>query len=194
MRAKALWLSWHRLHWGRGGRPMDGMSGDTSGFHRSMVTRFAGILGAACLLVWLSALRASGAEPVSDGQIIHVLNRLAFGPTLEEFRHVRTIGVDRYIAEQLDPGSIEEPIELRWRLAQLDTLKLNPVLRAAAHPARFQAFCGAGEGPAGTRADHPPGCRRGTHSQSGIEPTPAAGGHGRFLVQPFQCVLRQGAG
>jgi uncharacterized protein (DUF1800 family) len=103
-----------------------------------MVTRFAGILGAACLLVWLSALRASGAEPVSDGQIIHVLNRLAFGPTLEEFRHVRTIGVDRYIAEQLDPGSIEEPIELRWRLAQLDTLKLNPVqLRQLYGPLRI---------------------------------------------------------
>jgi uncharacterized protein (DUF1800 family) len=117
---------------------MDGMSGDTSGFHRSMVTRFAGILGAACLLVWLSALRASGAEPVSDGQIIHVLNRLAFGPTLEEFRHVRAIGVDRYIAEQLDPGSIEEPIELRWRLAQLDTLKLNPVqLRQLYGPLRI---------------------------------------------------------
>ena len=91
---------------------MDRMSGGTSSFYRSMATRFAGILGAACLLVCLSALWASGAEPVSDGQIIHVLNRLAFGPTLEEFRHVRTIGVDRYIAEQLDPGSIEEPIEL----------------------------------------------------------------------------------
>ena len=106
---------------------MDGMSGGTSGFHRSMATRFAGILGAACLLVCLPAVPATAAEPVTDGQIIHVLNRLAFGPTLEELRHVRTIGVDRYIAEQLDPESIPEPIELRWRLAQLDTLKLNPV-------------------------------------------------------------------
>ena len=92
-----------------------------------MATRFGGILGAACLLVWLPAALATSAEPVSDGQIIHVLNRLAFGPTLEEFRHVKAIGVDRYIAEQLDPASIEEPIELRWRLAQLDTLRLNPV-------------------------------------------------------------------
>jgi uncharacterized protein (DUF1800 family) len=68
-----------------------------------------------------------GAEPESDRQIIHVLNRLAFGPTLEEFRYVRSIGIDRYIAEQLDPDTIPEPIELRWHLAQLDTLKLNAV-------------------------------------------------------------------
>src|SRR5207253_2223601 len=39
----------------------------------------------------------------------------------------KTIGVERYIAEQLDPDSIPEPIELRWRLAQLDTLRLDPV-------------------------------------------------------------------
>ena len=88
---------------------------------------FAGIFAAAWLLVCLPALLATAAEPVSDGQIIHVLNRLAFGPTLEEFRQVKTIGIERYIAEQLDPESIPEPIELRWRLAQLDTLKLNPV-------------------------------------------------------------------
>src|SRR5207248_4967968 len=42
-------------------------------------------------------------------------------------RQVKTIGVERYIAEQLDPDSIPEPIELRWRLAQLDTLRLDPV-------------------------------------------------------------------
>jgi uncharacterized protein (DUF1800 family) len=88
---------------------------------------FAGIFAAAWLFVCLPAFLAIASEPISDGQIIHVLNRLAFGPTLEEFRHVKAIGVDHYIAEQLDPESIAEPIELRWRLAQLDTLKLNPV-------------------------------------------------------------------
>jgi uncharacterized protein (DUF1800 family) len=70
---------------------------------------------------------AGGTEPIPDRQIIHVLNRLAFGPTLEEFHQVKAIGVERYIAQQLDPQSIPEPIDLRWRLAQLDTLRLNPV-------------------------------------------------------------------
>src|SRR6516165_4696997 len=92
-----------------------------------MATRFTWIFAATCLLICLPALRAMGAEPESDRQIIHVLNRLAFGPTLEEFRYVRSIGIDRYITEQLDPDTIPEPIELRWRLAQLDTLKLNAV-------------------------------------------------------------------
>jgi uncharacterized protein (DUF1800 family) len=157
-----------------------------------MATRFAGILGAACLLVWLSALRASGAEPVSDGQIIHVLNRLAFGPTLEELRHVRTIGVDRYIAEQLDPESIEEPIELRWRLGQLDTLlnqfscgssmgrctcAVSSLLRSWRR--RSRNACGSSS-------------MRPRHSQSGIEPTPAAGGHSRFRFNHFNVFSGKG--
>jgi uncharacterized protein (DUF1800 family) len=89
--------------------------------------RFPEILAAACLLICLPAWQASGAEPASDRQIIHVLNRLAFGPTLEDFRHVKSIGVDRYIAEQLDPDAIPEPFELQWRIAALDTLRLNAV-------------------------------------------------------------------
>ncbi|MBV8089641.1 MAG: DUF1800 family protein, partial [Alphaproteobacteria bacterium] len=71
--------------------------------------------------------QASGAEPASDRSILHVLNRLAFGPTLEDFRRVKAIGVERYIAEQLDPDNIPESYELRWRLAALDTLRLNAV-------------------------------------------------------------------
>src|SRR2546423_1324227 len=63
-------------------------------------------LAAACLLIWLAGLRPSYAQPVPDRQAIHVLNRLAFGPTLEEFRHIQAIGVDRYIAEQLSPEAI----------------------------------------------------------------------------------------
>ena len=100
-------------------------------------TRFAGILAAACLFILLPALLVTGAEPASDRHIIHLLNRLAFGPTLEELRYLKTVGTERYIGEQLDPDSIPEPAELRWRLAQLDTLKLNPVqLRQLYGPVR----------------------------------------------------------
>jgi uncharacterized protein (DUF1800 family) len=90
-------------------------------------SRFHRFFAAAGLLMALPPVLALGAEPVSDRTVIHLLNRLAFGPTLEEVRQVKTIGVERYIAEQLDPDSIPEPIELRWRLTQLDTLKLDPV-------------------------------------------------------------------
>ncbi len=90
-------------------------------------SRFSWFFAAAGLLIALPSLLALGAEPVSDQAVVHLLNRLAFGPTLEAVRHVKTVGVERYIAEQLDPEAIPEPIELRWRLDQLDTLKLNPV-------------------------------------------------------------------
>jgi uncharacterized protein (DUF1800 family) len=91
------------------------------------LSRLYWFFAAAGLLIALPSLLALGAEPVPDQAVVHLLNRLAFGPTLEEVRQVKTIGVERYIAEQLDPDSIPEPVELRWRLAQLDTLKLNPV-------------------------------------------------------------------
>jgi uncharacterized protein (DUF1800 family) len=97
------------------------------GFHRFKRRHSVGFAVAAGLLIALPAALAIGAEPVPDRVVVHLLNRLAFGPTLEEVRHVKTIGVERHIAEQLDPDSIPESIELRWRLAQLGTLKLNPV-------------------------------------------------------------------
>ncbi|MBV9203575.1 MAG: DUF1800 domain-containing protein [Alphaproteobacteria bacterium] len=97
-----------------------------SGLHRSLLKRYAGY-AAAGLAIALPALLAVAAEQLPDRVVVHLLNRLAFGPTLEEFRQVKTFGVERYIAEQLNPDSIPEPIELRWRLAQLDTLRLNPV-------------------------------------------------------------------
>ncbi len=57
--------------------------------------------------------------------VLHVLNRLAFGPTAEDFDYVKMIGVERYIAEQLDPTDIPEPFELRLLLARLDSLGLG---------------------------------------------------------------------
>ena len=92
-----------------------------------MPIRLVGIIALGFLLVCLLILQATGAEPAPDRQVVHVLNRLAFGPTLEDFRRVKAGGIDRYIAEQLDPDSLPEPLELGWRLAALDTLRLNAV-------------------------------------------------------------------
>ena len=88
-----------------------------------MARRSAGILAAASLLLLLLPMRANAID--SDSQVLHVLNRLAFGPTFDDFSYVKTVGVDRYIAEQLDPANIAEPVELRFRVAQLDTLGLG---------------------------------------------------------------------
>jgi uncharacterized protein (DUF1800 family) len=100
-----------------------------------MVSRCKGILAAVSLLLWLIAFSATAAD--SDPQVLHVLNRLAFGPSVDDFDYVKMVGVERYIAEQLDPASIVEPIELRFRLAQLATFGLSAVeLRQFYGPSR----------------------------------------------------------
>src|SRR5438270_10860673 len=84
----------------------------------------------ALLLFFLLAFpfaSTGAAERASDRQIVHILNRLAFGPTRDDLRHVNTIGIERYIAEQLAPDNIAEPPELTDKLAALGTLKLDPV-------------------------------------------------------------------
>src|SRR5712675_1158976 len=63
----------------------------------------------------------------SERQILHILDRLAFGPSPADVKHVKVLGIDRYIAEQLDPASIPEQSALTDRLAALETLKLDPV-------------------------------------------------------------------
>jgi uncharacterized protein (DUF1800 family) len=93
---------------------------------------FLRIAAAGCLLAALPLLPTFGAGPAADGaapdrRIIHVLDRLAFGPSPEDLRLVQKLGVDRYIALQLDPETIPEPVELNWRLAQLGTLDFDAV-------------------------------------------------------------------
>src|SRR5271157_4030800 len=92
----------------------------------SMPIRLLVALFAACLLVNLPSSPARTAENASDRQALHLLNRVAFGPTLEDLQYVEAIGVDRYIEEQLNPQTIPEPPELIQRLAALDTLQLDP--------------------------------------------------------------------
>jgi uncharacterized protein (DUF1800 family) len=90
-----------------------------------LLSRSKEILAVAYLLLAMAAAPSVAAD--SDRQVLHVLNRLAFGPSAEDFDYVKTIGIERYIDEQLDPATIAEPFGLRFRLAQLATLGLDPV-------------------------------------------------------------------
>jgi len=90
-----------------------------------MPGRYPAILVAACVLISATAPQIARPEGVPDRSIIHLLNRLAFGPSLEDFRLVGSIGIERYITEQLDPEAIPEPFELQWRIAALDALRYN---------------------------------------------------------------------
>ncbi|MBV9828058.1 MAG: DUF1800 domain-containing protein [Alphaproteobacteria bacterium] len=88
---------------------------------RSLLTASAALLAARVLP------RLARADAPGDRQILHVLDRLAFGPTRSDVAHVRSIGVDRYIAEQLDPQRLPEPAALTQRLAALTTQNKDPV-------------------------------------------------------------------
>ena len=100
-----------------------------------MASRRQGICALALLSVTILVTPAQAAD--SDRQILHLLNRLAFGPTAAEFAYVKSVGIERFITEQLDPDAIAEPLALRFRLAQLATTSLSAAeLRQFFGPAR----------------------------------------------------------
>ncbi|HEY9760549.1 MAG TPA: DUF1800 family protein, partial [Oculatellaceae cyanobacterium] len=50
-------------------------------------------------------------QPVVDANadVIHALNRMAFGPRPGDIEHVKQIGIERYIDEQLNPQPLADP-------------------------------------------------------------------------------------
>jgi uncharacterized protein (DUF1800 family) len=67
---------------------------------------------------------AATPAPDDEATVVHVLNRLAWGPRPGDVEAVRRLGVTRWIERQLHPESIPEPA-LKQRLAGLPTLALS---------------------------------------------------------------------
>ena len=96
--------------------------------------------------------RAAAREQTADQQVLQVLNRLAFGSRPGDVQAVRTMGVDRWIALQLEPARIPDPagdsVAGHYRTLSLPLPTLleeyppNPVLRRLAR----QAMAGGGAG------------------------------------------------
>jgi uncharacterized protein (DUF1800 family) len=76
--------------------------------------------------IWLILTSIVQAKPV-DPKTIHVLNRLTYGIRAGDIDRVRSMGLDKYIQQQLNPDSIEESPALTERLAKLETIDLSPV-------------------------------------------------------------------
>lgn len=70
------------------------------------------LLGLASFGAGQSQSRPKSASPkqaaTEDDKIVHVLNRLAFGPRPEEFNAVKRIGIWAYIEKQLHPEKIDD--------------------------------------------------------------------------------------
>ncbi len=66
------------------------------------------------------------AAPLSDEEKArHLLNRISFGPRTEDLDRVLSLGVDRYVDEQLEPQSIALPESLA-KLSKAPALSDNP--------------------------------------------------------------------
>ena len=62
--------------------------------------------------------------PNDDRAIVHVLNRIAFGPRAGDVRRLRDLGLQRYIDEQLRPDRIADAA-MDVRLAGLTTIRMT---------------------------------------------------------------------
>jgi len=62
-----------------------------------------------------------------DHEILHVINRLTYGPAPGDVERVRAMGVEAFIAFQLDPGEVKEPEELGKILERYGTISLDAV-------------------------------------------------------------------
>ena len=76
-------------------------------------------LAIAILATWSSEVARS-----SDAAIVHVLNRIAFGPRAGDVERVRALGVDRYIDQQLHPERLADPA-MGARLSGLSSIGLS---------------------------------------------------------------------
>jgi uncharacterized protein (DUF1800 family) len=71
------------------------------------------------------AMPSPTAGPATDAQILHVLNRLGYGPTPGDLQRLRTSGLSTYIREQLNPEQLPESSLVTQRLQSLNTLQMS---------------------------------------------------------------------
>jgi uncharacterized protein (DUF1800 family) len=82
------------------------------------------------LFLWLgvpSPSYAAQSPPIADSKVLHVLNRLSFGPRPGDIESVKSTGIETYIQSQLKSDSIAHPKSLTQQLNSLKTLQLSPV-------------------------------------------------------------------
>src|SRR5262249_5083180 len=59
-----------------------------------------------------------------DQKVIHLLNRIAFGPCTGDVERVKRMGIDKYIDLQLHPERIDDP-GMEARLANFPSLRMS---------------------------------------------------------------------
>ena len=86
------------------------------------------LIAAAVSLAANQSIRAAADDitPLTDRQkIVHVLNRLGFGPRPGDVERIEKIGLDTYIRQQLHPETLTESSAMETALEPLDTLSMS---------------------------------------------------------------------
>jgi uncharacterized protein (DUF1800 family) len=93
---------------------------------RPLLTLLVGSMVAAAAYSPLLARRAESPVPRNpdDRTIVHVLNRIGFGPAPGQIERVRAIGLEAYIEQQLHPEKMDDEA-MRARLRGLTTLEAS---------------------------------------------------------------------
>ncbi len=93
---------------------------------RPLLTLLAAGVVAGATYTPLLARRAESPVPKNpdDRTIVHVLNRIGFGPTPGQIERVRAIGLEAYIEQQLHPEKMDDEA-MRARLRGLTTLQAS---------------------------------------------------------------------
>jgi uncharacterized protein (DUF1800 family) len=73
-----------------------------------------------------------------DEAIVHALNRLAYGPRPGDVEHIRQMGLDKWVEQQLHPDSIDDSV-LNERLANYRTLRMSSAKLLEEYPQPKQA-------------------------------------------------------
>ena len=91
--------------------------------------RFGFALGVAVLVLTAGSLPGAATgrfdqKLAKDKQVLHVLNRLTFGPRPGDVDRVSRLGVEKWIRQQLQPQLITEDPQVEARLKPLASLQL----------------------------------------------------------------------
>ncbi|MBR8826308.1 MAG: DUF1800 domain-containing protein [Gomphosphaeria aponina SAG 52.96 = DSM 107014] len=80
------------------------------------------------VIFWLGLLSLRPATSLAEEtEVLHVINRLSFGPRPGDIEMVKSQGIDAYIQAQLAPDSIPELPQLTQELSKWEALQLTPV-------------------------------------------------------------------
>jgi len=83
------------------------------------------------LILWMGlpapSYAAESPDP-AEAKILHVINRLSFGPRAGDIEAVKSIGIEAYLQSQLRASSIQEPQFLTQQLDSLETLRISPAV------------------------------------------------------------------